>query len=86
MQTVGKSSCYGLLFDALLYPIPTKIEGNCDCLQSACGFTIEKIPQSKEVDMKDWALESLRLILGFGFLYHGFPKIFSAEEHQDWLR
>ncbi len=32
--------------------------------------------------MKDWAPLSLRLILGFGFLYHGFPKIFSTEGHQ----
>lgn len=27
----------------------------------------------------------LRLILGFGFVYHGFPKLFSAEGHRMFL-
>ena len=27
----------------------------------------------------------LRLILGIGFVYHGFPKLFSAEGHQMFL-
>ena len=35
--------------------------------------------------MKKWALIPLRLILGFGFVYHGFPKLFSAEGHEMFL-
>jgi putative oxidoreductase len=29
----------------------------------------------------DWASLPLRLVLGFGFLYHGFPKLFSSQGH-----
>ncbi len=29
-----------------------------------------------------WAPLPLRLILGFGFVYHGFPKLFSSQGHQ----
>ena len=27
----------------------------------------------------------LRLILGFGFIFHGWPKIFSSEDHADFV-
>ncbi len=30
----------------------------------------------------EWAPIPLRLVLGFGFMYHGFPKLFDAEERQ----
>jgi putative oxidoreductase len=33
----------------------------------------------------DWAPLPLRLILGIGFLYHGIPKVFTAEGHQQFL-
>ena len=29
----------------------------------------------------DWAPLPLRLVLGFGFAYHGFPKVFSTHTH-----
>jgi putative oxidoreductase len=32
----------------------------------------------------DLAVLPLRLVLGFGFIYHGFPKLFSAQEHQQF--
>lgn len=32
--------------------------------------------------LSEWALLPLRLILGISFIYHGFPKVFSAEGHQ----
>lgn len=32
-----------------------------------------------------WAPLPLRLALGFGFMYHGFPKVFSAQEHQGFV-
>ena len=35
-------------------------------------------------NLKQWAPLPLRLILGFGFIYHGFPKI-SAEGHQSFV-
>ena len=35
--------------------------------------------------MKKWAPIPLRLILGFGFVYHGFPKLFSADGHEMFL-
>jgi putative oxidoreductase len=31
-----------------------------------------------------WAPLPLRLILGIGFLYHGYPKVFSAQEHANF--
>ena len=34
---------------------------------------------------RKWAPIPLRLILGFGFLYHGFPKVFSAQGHEMFL-
>ncbi len=34
--------------------------------------------------LKQWAPLPLRLIIGFGFIYHGFPKI-SAEGHQTFV-
>lgn len=33
----------------------------------------------------DWAPLPLRLIIGFGFIYHGFPKLFTEEGHQTIL-
>ncbi|MGH7458689.1 MAG: DoxX family protein [Longimicrobiaceae bacterium] len=30
----------------------------------------------------DWAPLPLRLVLGFGFIYHGYPKLFTAEGQQ----
>lgn len=30
----------------------------------------------------EWAPIPLRLILGFGFVYHGFPKLFNAQERE----
>ena len=35
--------------------------------------------------LKKWAPIPLRLILGLGFVYHGFPKLFSAEGHEMFL-
>ncbi len=32
-----------------------------------------------------WAPMPLRLIIGFGFVYHGFPKIFSSQGHEMFL-
>ncbi|MEE9270143.1 MAG: DoxX family protein [Candidatus Krumholzibacteria bacterium] len=32
-----------------------------------------------------WAPLPLRLIIGFGFVYHGFPKLFSAGGHEMFL-
>lgn len=32
-----------------------------------------------------WAPLPLRLILGFGFLYHGYPKLFSSQGHEMFL-
>jgi len=29
-----------------------------------------------------WAPMPLRLVIGFGFIYHGFPKIFSGQGHE----
>ena len=31
-----------------------------------------------------WAPWPLRLILGFGFIYHGSPKLFTSEGHQNF--
>ena len=36
-------------------------------------------------NLKDWAPLPLRLMLGFGFVYHGFPKIFSAEGREGFV-
>ena len=33
----------------------------------------------------DWAPLPLRLILGFGLMYHGFPKLFSSEGHAGFV-
>lgn len=33
----------------------------------------------------DWAPLPLRIILGFGLMYHGFPKLFSAEGHSGFV-
>ena len=35
--------------------------------------------------MPPWAPIPPRPILGFGFVYHGFPKLFSAEGHEMFL-
>ena len=32
-----------------------------------------------------WAPMPLRLIIGFGFVYHGFPKLFSSQGHDMFL-
>ncbi len=32
-----------------------------------------------------WAPLPLRLILGFGFLYHGYPKLFSGQGHDGFV-
>lgn len=32
--------------------------------------------------LSDWAPVPLRLVLGFGFVYHGFPKVFSSQGHE----
>jgi len=34
--------------------------------------------------LKGLAPLSLRLVLGFGFIYHGFPKVFSSEGHSQF--
>ena len=34
---------------------------------------------------KQWAPLPLRLMLGVGFLYHGWPKLFSAQGHQGFV-
>ena len=33
----------------------------------------------------DWAPLPLRLILGFGLMYHGFPKLFSGAGHEQFV-
>ncbi len=33
----------------------------------------------------DWARLPLRLILGFGFVYHGYPKLFSGQGHDGFV-
>ncbi len=33
----------------------------------------------------DWASLPLRLILGFGFVYHGYPKLFSGQGHDGFV-
>jgi len=33
----------------------------------------------------DFASIPLRLVLGFGFAYHGFPKLFSAAQHEGFV-
>lgn len=35
-------------------------------------------------NLKQWGPLPLRLIIGFGFIYHGFPKI-SSEGHQNFV-
>ena len=32
-----------------------------------------------------WAPMPLRLIIGWGFLYHGFPKVFSGQGHESFV-
>lgn len=32
-----------------------------------------------------WAALPLRLIIGFGFIYHGFPKLFSSSGHDGFV-
>lgn len=34
---------------------------------------------------KDWAPIPLRLMIGFGFIYHGYPKVFSSAGHEMFL-
>ena len=34
---------------------------------------------------KKWAPIPLRLILGFGFVYHGYPKLFTSQGHEMFL-
>lgn len=31
--------------------------------------------------MRSWAQLPLRIVIGFGFVYHGFPKVFSSSSH-----
>lgn len=33
----------------------------------------------------EWAPLPLRIVLAVGLIYHGFPKLFSAEEHQGFV-
>lgn len=33
-----------------------------------------------------WAPVPLRLILGIGFIYHGYPKVFSAEQREGFVQ
>ncbi len=35
-------------------------------------------------DWNVWAPLSLRLVLGIGFIYHGFPKVLSSQGHSDF--
>ncbi len=35
--------------------------------------------------VRDWAPLSLRLAIGFGFVYHGFPKVFSSAGHESFV-
>ena len=32
--------------------------------------------------LREWAPVPLRIILGFGFVFHGFPKVFTAAGHE----
>lgn len=34
---------------------------------------------------KKWAPIPLRLVLGFGFVYHGYPKLFTSQGHEMFL-
>lgn len=33
----------------------------------------------------EWASLPLRLVIGFGFAYHGYPKVFTSEGHASFL-
>ena len=35
-------------------------------------------------NLREWAPLPLRLILGISFIYHGFPKVFSGADHQQF--
>lgn len=35
--------------------------------------------------LRDWAPLALRLVIGFGFVYHGFPKLFSGAGHDGFV-
>lgn len=35
-------------------------------------------------NLREWAPLPLRLILGISFIYHGFPKVFSGVDHQQF--
>jgi putative oxidoreductase len=35
--------------------------------------------------IRDWAPLALRVVIGFGFLYHGFPKLFSSAGHDAFV-
>ena len=36
-------------------------------------------------DLSKWAAMPLRVMLGIGFVYHGFPKVFSSAEHEGFV-
>jgi putative oxidoreductase len=36
-------------------------------------------------ELHKWAALPLRLVIGFGFLYHGWPKVFSTSGHESFV-
>lgn len=42
----------------------------------------ETLVERRATRLSQWAPLPLRLVLGFGFLYHGYPKLFTAEGNE----